>query len=147
MQVHRAAPRRGKHVSRQNSAVCHDPRDIDVFFSKPGCELARAHLGRLMYGKAQLERSLLDGWRRHLQSSARRPIGLANNCGNFSYLGERAERGRRNLRSAEEHRAHACRAYSPACLKAKGIVPRASVITFLQLRFPERQPFQCSSDR
>jgi hypothetical protein len=75
---------------------------------------------------------------------------LANNRGNFGYLREGTQRRDRNLRSTEEHRAHASRAYSPGCLEAKGIVPGATVITFLWLRllrFLERQPFQPSSDR
>jgi hypothetical protein len=150
MEVHCATAGRGEHLGRQDAAVSHDERDVGLFLAKPRCQLAGAHLGRLMYGKPQLERSLLHRGRRELQASATRPIRLANNCGNFGYLREGTQRRNRNLRSAEEHRAHASRAYSPACLKAKGIVPRATVITFLSLRllrFLERQPFQSPSDR
>lgn len=84
-----------------------------------------------MYGKAQLERGLLYGWRSDLQSSARRPIWLTNDGDNLRDLRERTQRWDRYLRSAEEHRAHASRAYSPVRFKAKGIVPHARVITFL----------------
>jgi hypothetical protein len=65
-----------------------------------------------MYGKAQLEGGFFNGRRGELQASARRPVWLANNRGNFRYLREGSQRRDRNLRRTEEHRAHDSRAYS-----------------------------------
>src|SRR5438309_5643 len=122
MQIHRAAARRRENVGGQDAAVSHHERNVSVLFAKPSGKLARTYLGRLMYGKTELERGLLHGRRRDLESSARRPIGLTNNCGNFRYLRERAQRGNCNVWGAEEDRAHASRAYSPASFRAEAIV-------------------------
>ena len=84
-----------------------------------------------MYGKTELDGRLFDWGRSDLQPSATRPIGLANNRGNFGYLREGTERRDRDLGSAEEDRAHAGRAYSAARFRPKGIVPYLGVVRFV----------------
>ena len=126
MKVHRPAARCGEDVAGEDAPVGHDERHVGVLFGNPRGKLARTYFSRLMYVEAELESGLLD-WRcGELQASARRPIWLANNSRNFSYLRERAQRRDRNRWGTEENRTHGSRAYSPGRLKAKAIVPLLS---------------------